>query len=148
MMNREHINIDIPTPEELRDSFWKNTIITLIRSAVGALIIRKLIFEGYALEIVSKINSALLLIVVVCLILVALFWSFMAVLELPINIPSYIAQMKKGCLTFPVIRMYLYDFIPLTASSDKLTLSPSERWVVRSATDTVTRHLNTRSKNH
>ena len=139
-------NIDIPTPEEIRRSFWKNTIITVIRSLTGAFIANKLILEGYFLKIVAKIDSVLFQIVICGLLFALLFWCFMAMLELPINIPSYVAQIRKGCTTAPVIRMYLYEMLMFTASGDKITLSPSERWVVRSTTDTVVQHLNTRSR--
>lgn len=139
-------NIDIPTPEEIRRSFWKNTIITVIRSLTGAVIANKLILEGYFLKIVAKIDSVFFQIIVCGLLFALLFWCFMAMLELPVNIPSYVAQIRKGCTTAPVIRMYLYEMLMFTASGDKLTLSPSERWVVRSTTDTVVNHLNTRSR--
>lgn len=139
-------NIDIPTPEEIRRSFWKNTIITVIRSLIGAFTIYKLIFCGYATKLFCKPDSILLQILVCFLVCAISFWSFMAMLELPINIPSYLAQVRKGCTTAPVIRLYLYEMLVFTASGDKLTLSPSERWVVRSTTDTVVHHLNTRSR--
>lgn len=145
MTDKDFIFTD-PTPNEIRKSFWKNMVITILRSCAGVLFLRYVVFSGRILKFVADVDNVMLQLLVIGFALAVTCWSFMAALELPINIPSYVSQMRRGCITEPVIRMYLYEMIPLSASDEKLTLSPSERWVVRSATDTVIHHLNTHGR--
>lgn len=134
------------TKEEVRRSFWKNVCITIIRAGAGSAYLYFIgCMDGFK-RILHLIDSNALKFIVLGIMFLTCAWSIFNIVEIFVNIPGYYDQARRGFTCDPLIRIRFRDMIPNGTHGQSLTVSPETRWQIREATDTVTRHLNTKSR--
>lgn len=93
-------------------------------------------FKPLVNNTVGRFDSPVAKIIGTILMFVLCAWAVCAIMEV-INIPAYIAHVKRGCDPEPIIRVRLIDLIPMNVTKGSLTIDTDTRWQINEITSTV-----------
>jgi hypothetical protein len=107
---------------------------SITRIARGILVF--VFFKPLVNNTVGRFDSPVAKIIGTILMFVLCAWAVCAIMEV-INIPAYIAHVKRGCDPEPIIRVRLIDLIPMSATKGSLTIDTDTRWQINEITSAV-----------